>query len=1166
MTARKPIISPDADMTIGKQASLLQGTASDPSQNVWVNASAGTGKTKVLTERVLRLLLPVEGKNDGTPPENILCVTFTKAGANEMITRLMGILSLWAVCPSPKLAEELEKLLGQPPSLKQTDKARKLFAMVIDLPNGLNVTTIHALCQSILGRFSIEAGLQPNFSVMEDGESQGAIRTARDGLVRDILDTGDSHPLYNDFTWLASIKNSDQIHKILNTVLGERKKLNEFFKANPDYRQSLRALLDIGQDETEATVIERTMMHDLPENDIRRLAKALEHGTPTNQNAAFCLYDILNGDRIAGYYAYKALFLKQDGEPRQESAVTKKARDYDDEAVLIFTKEADRLYQTENRLKSLLIYQATVVLLNLAKEITRRYQNIKLNQRKVDYDDLIHKTLELLSGPRRDWVLFKLDYAIDHILVDEAQDTSPDQWAILQALWEDFFTGESARNTQESIDRTLFVVGDNKQSIFSFQGANISIFNTVHDTIMTRVTEAGQPWQNIPMNTSFRSTSAVLDFVDTVFMSDALKVSLTQNPDLYKPHTAFRQGQAGVVELWPLYKVPAQEALPAWTLPVTVREGYNASRALANRIAETIANWIGKEILQSKGRPVAAGDIMILVRRRNAFVDHLIRALKTHNVAVSGADRLVIANHIGVQDILAAFHFALMPDDDLMLATLLKSPFIGWDDTIIEDYAYGRDNSLWQEIKTRAPDLVRDWLSRLIATSGGQNAFHAVSDILNYPSANGQLSGWQALMTRLGEDCIDPLEELLSMAQTYDANHPGKGLQGFLHFMQTNKTDIKRELDNADDKVRIMTVHASKGLQAPIVFMPDTTMMPKASTSDDGLVWHDNGLPLWSPSAATNNDLMGRMKTARSAEAEAEYYRLMYVAMTRAEDRLIICGTLNNNQNNIPEKTWYGCALQGMSSLPYKHYDWHHDESYQIQDFDSPYYVYQTEQTAQLPVLTKKSEGNNRVRHLPDWVTSPLKTEQNPPRVLKPSQDEDAPLPVRSPLSYIDDSYRFRRGLLTHSLLQYLPDLPVMERAHAGRDYLNRQAPDVSDNIRSEILSESLAILNSPEFAQFFGEGSLAEVPVTGTVPRSDGKYDIISGQIDRMLITDDTIWIIDFKSNRPPPRDPNDVPAQYVRQLSAYKTLIQSIYPDHAIKCGLLWTDGPFMTVLKNI
>ena len=1152
---------------IGDDATLLQSQAANPASNVWVNASAGTGKTKVLTERVLRLLLPLEGQNDGTAPQNILCVTFTKAGANQMITRLMKTLSRWAVCSEQLLVKDLTLLLGHDPATNVIFKARKLFAMIIDLPGGLNVTTIHALCQSILGRFVVESGLPPNFSVMEASESKSLIKKARDGLVHDILMQKNNHPLFEDFTWLASIKNSLQINQILAAVLGDRKKLALFFDKNPDYKAVLRQYLNIDDNINEDLLVKKYLYDNFPEQNIKILANAFEFGGKKNKDNAITLFNYLHSDRQVLYQGYREVFYTTSGKcpPRKASHVSNEAKKQNPLAEGIFTAEIDRISEYEDKLNSLKIYRATCAILDIIYEITNRYQTLKNSQRKVDYDDLIHKTHALLTGPAKDWVLFKLDYGIDHILVDEAQDTSPDQWGILQALWDDFFTGQSVRS-ENGIERTVFVVGDNKQSIFSFQGANLNNFNSVHNKLRNQVSNAQKQWSDVPMNTSFRSTSAVIDFVDLVFEESDLRTSLTQDPELYRSHTAHRQGHSGHVELWPLYKAPKQDPLPPWTLPLQIRENHDANQALANRIAETIAAWIkNQDLLTSKNRPIIAGDIMILVRRRNALVDHLIRALKTHNVPVSGADRLVISDHIAVKDVLAALHFALLPDDDLTLATLLKSPLIGWTDDMVENHAFDRDGSLWQAVKDGASQDTSAWLSNLIVTMSGQNAFTAVSNILNYKAFNNNQSGWQSLVGRLGEDCVDPLEELLSIAQTFDANNPGSGLQGFLHYMQTNETEIKRELDSGVNKVRIMTVHASKGLESPIVFMPDTTSLPKAQTSDDGLIWMEDTIPLWSPTAQNDTLSVKTYKEIASKITLDEYYRLLYVAMTRAEDRLIVCGTLNNNETISRDKSWYNCALIGMNRINAVEKEWPHDPEFQTPDDEGKYLVFSTEQSVE-PKPEKEKYKPNTISDLPHWVLQPLLKEQHPPRILKPSQDDSQPMPVHSPLYQHDNSFRYERGLLTHSLLQYLPELQQEIRKDAGLSYLNQQAPRIPSAVVNSILEESLAIINSKEFSMFFGEGSMSEVSVTGTVTNSNGKIDIISGQIDRMLIGDETIWIIDFKSNRPPPKDPKDVPPQYRKQLSAYKTLIQDIYPKHNIRCALLWTDGPFMTELDNL
>ena len=1146
-------------------ASLLQHNAAEPAANVWVNASAGTGKTTVLTNRVLRLLLPVDKVNDGTDPKNILCITFTKAGANEMITRVMRVLSQWAVCGEEDLIKSLTKLLQAEPTIHQIDRARKLFAIIIDTPGGLNITTIHAFCQSILGRFTIEANLPPQFRVMEDIESNQLIRHARDSLIHDILDGKSDTATKDAFYFLSQEKSGNQIGKLLQSVMNDRTRIVDYL-SNPN-KTKIDTILDIDVDVTTDDLFKIYFGDDnFPIETIRQIASSMEHGGKESIKYSEILYNFCAAslDQRQNLYAdYYNIFITNKGEIRQ---LAKSVINHNAQSLDWYMAEAKRILMYQDKFNSIKIYQATQALLILSHQIISRYNLQKSVQKKLDYDDLIHKTKDLLQSEIKDWVLYKLDYGIDHILVDEAQDTSPAQWDIITSLVNEFFSGESARETKQ--ERTIFVVGDNKQSIFRFQGADPKIFNDVKSLYETRVKNVEKLWCDIPMNTSFRSTSAVLNAVDSVFSTTDLQKSITQTVDAYKEHTAARTGDAGRVECWPLYKAVKENERAPWTLPIEIVETQDSRSVLAERIALFVKDLIdSKTIISSKKRAVRAGDVMILVRNRAFITTHLIRAFRKYNVPVSGADRLVVASHIAVLDIIAALSFALMPDDDLTLACILKSPLIGWNDAQLEPYANGREGTLWHALKSNDNNTT-EWLNHIIASLPGKNAFTAVSELLNMPSARDGFNGWKAFISRLGDDCIDPLEELLAMAQNYDANSPQGGLQGFIHYIQNNKTNIKREMEGDNGKVRIMTVHASKGLQAPIVICPDTVSdIRAAGTSDDGFLWIDD-VPVWTISANVQNDCIAKHRELLKAADEDEYYRLLYVAMTRAEDRLIICGALDKNKNKASDKSWYKVVTDGLRQLNATETPWQHDSDYMNAQDGASLMVYETQQQSDIKLETPTATELSKISQIivPTWLTNPLAEEQYPPRILKPSQNDDEIIPVRSPSLNNDDSYKFRRGLLTHSLLQYLPDLPHDKRMDAGRKYLEKQASDISADILQSILSESLMILSHPDFAPFFGEGSIAEMPVTGMVTNDNGKIDIISGQIDRLLVTDDTVWIIDFKSNRPPPKNMDDIPNVYRKQLKAYKTLIKDIYPSHTIRCALLWTDGPFMSELKDL
>lgn len=1159
---------------IGAQATQLQNTASNPMHNVWVGASAGTGKTKVLTDRVLRLLLPQEGEAEGANPENILCITFTKAGASEMIARVMGVLSNWAVCRESKLDETLENLLGQAPTINQRRVARQLFATVIDLPNGLNITTIHAFCQSLLGRFTLEANLPANFSVMDDAQSRQLISHSKNTLLKDFLNGDLSANLSDALSIIAVHKNANQLDSLIQSIVSDRQKILKFVRDHGDVENAIASiyqLLNISPSDTEEDVFNYFFDGDnFPREKIVQLAKAFEHGAKKNQTSALNLYDFCSAsmdERRSNIQAYISEFLKKDGEPKADSTISKNAQKYDVQAFDIFVEERDRMVRYADQLKNIKTARSTACLIRVAVEILSRYESAKINSRVLDYDDLISKTHELLVSEMNQWVLYKIDNRIDNILVDEAQDTSPEQWSIILALVEEFYSGYTGHEERE-INRTLFVVGDIKQSIFSFQGANPDKFSDVKKHIETMVEQSGKSWANIPMNTSFRSTQAVLSLVDKIFEVPYMYNTLTMGGEEYRNHLAFRQGQSGRIDLWPIYKAPKQDDRAPWKLPTEIVPSYNAQSALAEKIATQIQTWIENgEILKSTGRAITPGDIMILMRSRNALVDHLIRALKSKNIPVSGADRLKIGTHIAVMDVLAVIDFACMPEDDLALACILKSPLVGMGDAQIEDIAYGRKGALWGAFKKSEYKDTIAWLSNLVQTIPSQNAFGAISAILTLQTPVDGMNGWNAMMARLGEDCFDPLDELLSLAQCFDHKNAGASVSQFVRDMRANNSEIKRELDDADGLVRIMTVHASKGLQSPIVFLPDTTSLPRSiGTSDDGFLWdEDTNTPLWFLNSDEQNQTVKSLKEQKDEAAYQEYNRLLYVALTRAEDRLIVCGTLNKRQSALNDKSWYASVHSAMNDIGVSH-DWDAGDIYITQSDMRDCLIYETANDTQ-----KQVEENEKQEFIPQkipaWVTEMITMDHYPPRVLSPSKmDEEDMVAVRSPLSQIDDSYRFQRGNLTHGLLQYLPDVDVDARAEKGTDFLNKQASDLNADIQSSILNEVIAILNHPEFSEFFGEGSMAEVPVTGVVDNSTGRPDIISGQIDRLLVQDNEVWIVDFKSNRPPPRDIDKVPNVYKKQLKAYKTLIQDIYPNHKIKCALLWTDGPFMSVFDNL
>lgn len=1136
---------------------VLQRQASAPDTSVWVGASAGSGKTKVLTDRMLRLLLPKANGMEGAQPNKILALTFTKAAASEMALRINKRLSEWATMPldaEKNLAGDLKNLLGHEPTEKQLSEAQKLFAKVVDTPGGLKIMTIHSFCQSVLGRFPLEAGLTPGFKVLEEAQAQQYLTSARDKVLR-TSNMDKTSPISEAISNLAGIQNEDQFILLLQGLISERRQMQNILDKHFDidgFYTTLCQSLDVPAGKLPDHILfEACADNTFDEAGLRQACKALaESSKVTDQAKANKIQDWLDADerlKISLYDEYKSAFLKQDGDVYAKLA-TKEAQDSLPEILDILGKEAQRLITLENNLNAAETAILTRDLFLIGEQILKIYAEAKNKENALDFDDLILRTLDLLQGRTINkenfdiapWVRYKLDQGIDHILVDEAQDTNPEQWEIVKALCDDFFDALEAEET-----RTLFVVGDEKQSIFSFQRASPEKFSEMHDYFSDKISAAQKKFQSVDFNTSFRSVKSVLQFVDSVFESDIMRQGLGR---AVIQHEAFRYTQPGLVELWPLFTNPEKQSYDPWEPPVQVIESSSGAAAMAAHIGKTIAGWIdNKEILESYGRGVQAGDILILVRSRTAFVDQLVRSLKTNNVPVSGVDRMVLSKQLAVQDLCAAAEFALLPEDDLTLASLLKSPYIGWNEEQLFDAAYDRKTSLWESVKNKADTATTDWLTKLIKRGGAQKPYEFFAQILQEPCPADEQTGLRALKKRLGDDCLDPIDEFLNFALDFDQDAIPT-LQNFLYVQQHQEVQVKRQMEESGNAVRIMTVHGAKGLQAPIVILPDTV---KGATGGkiDRILWPDRSgceLPYFCPTSKSVPQKCEDALSVLKQRQEEESKRLLYVALTRAESRLYIGGYAASKK--IPDDSWYSYAKNAFeASENIERIPFNDQEILRLSNPD----------TAGKPDKTdgdKTSSANADVK-APKWLFEQMPQEPVSPKPLfpsRPSQDDSAALsPLRS-----QENSRFMRGNVTHKLLQILPDISIEHRREAAIKYTALPAHNLSPKIQESIVDETLAVLNHPDFAPIFGKGSLSEVPVTGLL--NDGTP--ISGQIDRLLITDNEILIIDYKTNRPAPKTPENIPVIYRNQMQAYAGALKKIYKNKDVRTALIWTDGALL------
>lgn len=1155
-----------------------QRAAADPDASVWVAASAGSGKTKVLTDRVLRLLLPRTDGMPGTPPEKILCLTFTKAGASEMSLRINDTLALWATMPliasqhQKGLLETLELLLGHAPSEKDIESARRLFARVVDAPGGIKIMTIHAFCQSILGRFPLEAGLPPHFTVLSPDTARELMQQARDHILKNAARDPQSK-LNISLGKLAAALNEEQFADLMQAISSERQTLESILKTHQgaDALHHLMCVeLDIDPDQSSQDMIRAASTNTaFPVETLRQIVGILTASKgATNQKNGEAMADWLASDletRIRTFDKYASTYLTKENTVKAAKNLGSQASEKIMPGLLeAMQQEGERLKALKNKLSTLACADMTHHLLVVGQAIIGRYQDLKIAQAGLDFDDMINHTRRLLTQSSMSaWVLYKLDGGLDHILVDEAQDTNPEQWDIVESLIREFFAGTGARDVR----RTLFVVGDEKQSIFSFQRAAPDRFREKRAQFQKIVEDAGELWKPVPMEMSFRSTAAVLDFTDAVFADDPVRYGVS---DTAIRHFSFREGHAGHIEQWPLFRVPKDDSkknISYWTPVLTPGTQNNTRALLARHIAETIEGWIkNTEQLPSRGRAVQPGDVMILVKSRNALVGHMIRELKARNIPVNGLDRMKLGDHIAIEDMMALARFALLPSDDLSLACILKSPLINFSDQQLENIALARPGTLWDAVQKKSP-AIAPWLSMLIEQAKAVRPYEFFSRILQSPCPASAISGLHAMTARLAGDVIDPLDEFLGQVLGFEGDHIST-VQGFVLWQEQNETEIKREQEESGGRVRIMTVHASKGLQAPIVILPDTIKATGSSSNraSDRLLWPAKTklpFPFWSSHAGTDCDEYDKAKDRARDKDQEEYRRLLYVALTRAEDRLYIGGAAGKHAH--AEGSWYDLTKDAFSKF---------DNVQQVPfttsaairdglDTHDNTLVTLTLTTAQkTAAVSKAAKDSGPELKLPDltspqwrWSREAPAAEPALPRPLIPSQASvpgGAEPAALSPLR-AQDNDRFRRGNLTHRLLQFLPDITTNLREEAATSFANRYGHDLSETVRQSVVAETLAILNHADFADLFGPASRPEVPITGLIT---GK--VVSGQIDRLLVTENAIHIIDYKTNRPPPQDQKDVPEMYRVQLKAYRDTLAAIYPGHTLHTYLLWTDGP--------
>ncbi|MEL6567289.1 MAG: double-strand break repair helicase AddA [Pseudomonadota bacterium] len=1144
----EPVFSPDTDAYAA--AGNAQAIAADPVQSAWVAANAGSGKTKVLIDRVARLLLR------DAPPDSILCITYTRAAANEMISRLFKRLGDWSVMEGAELARRLGALEGRDPGSYDDaaiKKARALFAKALETPGGLRIETIHAFSARLLRRFPLEAGIVPGFREIEEADAEAMWQSAARNAV---LDLAERHPDILDAIALEGGGLG------IDAALGLAKSAGDaLLRHGDDPSVALRDALG-APDASVADLLRAAVDTRLPADDYRGAIEVLQAGSKKEQGLAATLEDALNADDLAERFArLRGLWRDSKGGHRKSNIFTKKAPP---EIADLFSitvpegREITRLKQAENDVLAAEAVERTEGLLRLARPLLEAYAQEKAARGALDFDDLIAAAQALLTrSGLAAWVLYKLDGGLTHVLLDEAQDTAPEQWDILHALTEEFFAGLGAE--RETDPRTLFVVGDEKQSIYSFQGADPRLFLTGKRAFITRTRGEGH---TPDMLMSFRSCPEVLSAVDGVMAQSAIDVPATRSQppataDL-TTHTARRANQAGRVELWPIEeKADAPEDDP-WDAPVDAQGESSPKARLAAQLAGHVRQMVDRgETVWVEGpdggwrrKPMTAGDVLILVRKRKGgLFDALIQNLKREGLPVAGADRLVLSDHIGVQDCLNLIRFVLMPSDDLTLAEILRGPFCDLvdDNDHLFPLAHGRgkSTSLWSRLQaSKAPEHTapRAFLEALLERSSWP-PFEFLTAVLECP-VRGKETGWDRIGARLGSPARDPIEALCARALAHDGER-GASLQTFLSAMETDQSEIKRDLAEAGGAVRVMTVHGAKGLQAPVVILPDTTSAPGPQRS--ALLTLEDGLPVWAPSKAGDTDHLAAAREDARARMLEEHVRLLYVALTRAQDRLIVCGAwYGRSAPGFADLSWYDLCAKGFARAGAME-----DDATGILALG-----------AAPPVSAPAKGTSTALGRGPTWLRETPQAEARGARAISPSHLTADAAPVTDPLGPRPPDRRLR-GRLIHSLLERLPQLGEDERADAAARFLAKESA-LRDDERREIAETSLATLADPAMSDVFSPEGRAEAAIVGAgTGWPDGT--VINGRVDRLVITDTQILVADIKTDRPPPKTAEGVGDAYLVQMAAYQNVLEAGFPGRSVECVLVWTDGPRLMPLPR-
>jgi ATP-dependent helicase/nuclease subunit A len=1133
------MIKPDH---IPPQVRDLQRAVADPNVSAWVAANAGSGKTHVLAQRVINLLLK------GVEPEKILCITFTKAAAANMAKRVFDTLAQWTTLDDAALDDAIRERSNLMPDARRRALARRLFARALETPGGLKVHTIHAFCTQLLHQFPFEANVAARFTVLDDTEQTQLL----EDLTLHVLLDGAREPdgaLGHALATAMTAAADQTFRDVVRAAIGRRDAISRWVTGADGIEGAIAGLshalgLDPKED-IESIEDEFFSGSAIAADDWTKLAAALMQGGKTDADQARrfnLLASLPRADRVE---TYLDIFCTSSDRLPRKSVVTKSIKD----AGLVerLMAEQHRVCALLERKRAVICRDRSAALLTVAHEVLIRYQREKARRGLVDYDDLIDKTLELLTNVDAAWVHYKLDLGINHLLIDEAQDTSSKQWQIVRQLVAEFTAGVGARD----VPRTIFAVGDEKQSIYSFQNAAPKEFAEMRRHFQRAHENGGFKFVFEEFKHSFRSGENVLAAVDEVFKSQNVAASVSSDSDGFPPHIALPDAAPSLVEIWEPTEPDERTEIEGWQAPFDLVSETSPRVKLARRIARAVRRMVdAREPVGIERRAVRYGDILILVRQRGELFEAIIRALKQEGVEVAGADRLVLAEHIAVMDLMALADALLLPQDDLALATVLRSPLFGFTDEDLFAVAWDRGGSLRDALLQKAAERALfaeaiAFLDKLAEMARRETPFAFYAQIL------GAGGGRRRFLARLGAEANDALDEFLNLAFDYERRET-PSLQGFVAWLRAARAEVKRDMEIARDEVRVMTVHGAKGLEAPVVILADT-ITPPAGPKQPRLLPVAGNAVIWAGRKAEDPQPVAVARQQALDSASDEYRRLLYVAMTRAADRLIVCGA--DGRNKRPDGCWYDLIRSAL-------------ESFLVEETDGEEKVFRYRKAPEVAaergtVAAGDIEKAERPK-LPSWLRESAPAEVRRDEALSPSSvfDEEIGRVGFAAASIADRRKALQRGRIVHRLMQALPDIAPERRQAAADRYLASAAMDFSEAEQAAMATQMFAILGDPRFAEVFTPGSRPEVPIVGRIARADAKPILVAGQVDRLIVTRDTVLIADYKTDSYVPQKLDEV-RPYVTQLALYRAVLARLYPGKAARAALIFTTGPVLMEL---